>query len=328
MKALRPRTDQELLPVARADALDAEAAAPQWLVRDIWGHLAVGWIAGQPKVGKSWISLQLAISVASGTPFLDHYAVEHPGPVLVYLAEDPIPRVRDRIAAICAHRKISLAALDLFVITAPSLRLDDSADRERLAATVAHLRPRLLILDPLIRLHGGDENDSRYISALLGFLRTLSREHSVAVALVHHMSKKSRRQLGQAMRGSSDLWAWSDSAAYLTRHKDHVLLTLEHRSAAAPEPIPLTLVVGPDGPHLECVAAPEQPGAPPPLSEQVRQLLCDTDSPLSRVALRRQLHVNNQRLGEALAVLERDGAVERRPNGWTAVRQKPLPLAP
>jgi hypothetical protein len=319
------------LEVALAAALPEQTAEQAWLVHQLWSRRAVGLISGQPKVGKTWFGLDLAISVASGTDCLGTFRVDDPGPVLIYLAEDALPSIRERIVALCAWRRLALASLPLYVITAPSLRLDDSSDRDRLTATVARLQPRLLVLDPLIRLHSGDENDARYVSALLGFLRTLSRRHLLAVALVHHLSKKSRRQLGQALRGSSDLWAWADSSAYLTRAQHNILLTLEHRSASAPEPLALRLALGADGatPHLEragdapAVDAPSAPTASPPPAVRLRQILREAQCPLSRLALRQQLRINNQRLGDLLTALERDGSIVRTTAGWSLPQARP-----
>jgi len=143
--AVAPDVSDEL-PVARAVALETAADQHGWLVRPLWSHLAVGFIAGHPKAGKSWLALDVAVSVASGTPCLGRFPVEQPGRALVYLAEDALPRVRERIAALCAARDLDLGALDLYVITAPSLRLDSPADQARLQATIARLRPRLLTL--------------------------------------------------------------------------------------------------------------------------------------------------------------------------------------
>jgi len=329
MKPAARRTPE--LPVAQAAALPAQPPAAAWLVRHLWSRLAVGLISGHPKVGKSWFGLDLAVSVASGTDCLGAFPVDQPGPVLVYLAEDPLPRVRERIASLCALRNLPLDHLPMHVITAASLRLDDQGDRDRLAATVARLAPRLLVLDPLIRLHAGDENDSRYISGLLGYLRTLSREHDLAIALVHHMSKKSRRHLGQSLRGSSDLWAWSDSSVYLTRAQNQILLTLEHRSAPAPDPIPLVLDCGADGasPHLRRAptdgSAAAAPVADDSLEQRLLRLLRAASAPLSRVALRRQLAVNNLNLGHALTALERQHLVARSPAGWVVVATTTAP---
>lgn len=306
------------LPVAQAGALPAQPPDKAWLVRHLWSHLAVGLISGHPKVGKSWLGLDLAVSVASGTDCLGAFPVDAPGPVLIYLAEDPLPRVRERIASLCALRHLPLDKLPLHVITAATLRLDDPGDRDRLTATVTRLAPRLLLLDPLVRLHSGDENDARYIAQLLGFLRTLSRQHELAIAVVHHMSKKSRRHLGQSLRGSSDLWAWTDSAAYLTRARDQILLTLEHRSAPAPDPIALVLATGADGstPHLRRASSDEAPPPADSLADRLLRLLRAATTPVSGVALRRQLGVKNLHLSQALAALEHDHVIDRTSAGW------------
>jgi hypothetical protein len=319
----------EELPVAQAGALPAQPPEKAWLVRHLWSHLAVGLISGHPKVGKSWFGLDLAVSVASGTDCLGAFPVANPGPALIYLAEDPLPRVRERIAALCALRSLPLDRIPLHVITAASLRLDSADDCDRLAATVARLRPRLLLLDPLVRLHAGDENDARYVAALLGLLRTLSRQHDLAIALVHHMSKKSRSQLGQSLRGSSDLWAWADSAAYLTRARDQILLTIEHRSAPAPDPIALVLDLGKDGatPHLRRASPDEAPPPPDPIEDRLLRLLRAATDPLSRVALRRQLAVKNLTLGHALTALEEGRLIHHTPTGWTVSPTSP-PASP
>jgi len=203
----------EALPVKQIAQVDGRTDGPSWLVRNIWADQAVGFIGGPPKACTSWLGLDLAISVASGSPCLGRYEVEQQGPVLVYLAEDDPADVRYRVAGLCAHRGLELATLDLQMITVRGWRLDVPEHRQRLEVTVKRIRPRLLLLDPLVRLHRLDENSASEISGLLGFLREIQIIYTTAIVLVHHMSKRSRAQLGYALRGSSDLFAWADSNA-------------------------------------------------------------------------------------------------------------------
>jgi hypothetical protein len=305
----------EPLSVLRIADVPPRVPGADWLVQQIWGRAAVGFVAGAPKCCKSWLALDLAVSVASGTPALGRFAVDDVGPALVYLAEDHLAAVRDRVASLCEHRGLDLDRLDLHAISVPSLRLDVRDDLARLDDALARLRPRLLVLDPLVRLHRCDENSSAEISALLGALRELNRRHEVAVVVVHHMSKKARADLGQGLRGSGDLHAWTDSACYLVRRgKGELALTVEHRAAPAPDPMRLTLQEDGGGLHLR-VAGAEAPG--PPLAEAVRAALQQAPGPRTRTALRADLSVNNARLGEALADLERRGLACRGPDGWT-----------
>ena len=110
------------------------------------------------------------------------------------------------------------------------------------------------------------------------------------------MAKRARRNLGQSLRGSSDLHAWTDSACYLVRRPDDRLqLTVEHRSAPAPDPLLLRLSGGGDQPLSLLVDSADAP--PPPLPEAVRAALRSAGQPLSRTVLRQRLRVNNARLG-------------------------------
>ena len=145
------------LPVVYARDLEAEREDHRWLVHHLWSRSAVGLLGGPPKVGKTHLGLDLAVSVASGTPALGRFPVEAPGPALVYLAEDALPHVRARLEGICQHRGIDINHLNLAIITAPVLRLDHRDDQDRLRATLSRLRPQLLLLDPLVRIHTRDE---------------------------------------------------------------------------------------------------------------------------------------------------------------------------
>ena len=125
-----------------------EDNAQRWLVEQLWGASSVGVIGGAPKCSKTWLGLDIALSVATGTACLGKYAVPEPGPVLIYLAEDALPVVRERVDGMARHRGLDLAGVEIDVITAPVLRLDRDPDRMRLLETTRRLRPRLLLLDP------------------------------------------------------------------------------------------------------------------------------------------------------------------------------------
>lgn len=312
------------LPIVRIADIEPRDPGQSWLVQQLWGRAAVGFLAGAPKSCKSWLALDMAVSVASGTACLGRFEIDDVGPALVYLAEDHLASVRQRVEALCNHRGLDLDRLDLHVIAAPSLRLDLPHDLQRLDGALQHLQPRLLVLDPLVRLHRCDENSSAEISGLLGALRELNRRYDVAIVVVHHMSKKARAHLGQALRGSGDLHAWTDSACYLVhRGKGHLQLTVEHRASPAPEPMRLSLVDDHEGIRL-CLAGTVRHA--PPLAEAVRALLRDADGPRTRTALRSQLAVNNARLGQALTELESRGLAQRGPKGWS-LGQRQLALA-
>jgi len=320
----------EMLPICRANELEIQQPGQLWLIEQIWAQCAVGIIGGAPKCCKSWFGLDMAVSVASGTHCLGRFAVIQPGPVLVFLAEDACAAVRARIQALCTERDLDIEHLNLYVITASTLRLDLAADQQLLDATLGHLNPRLLLLDPLVRLHRLDENSAADISKLLGFIREMQRNHQTAIALVHHASKKHRAQPGQALRGSSDLHAFGDSNAYIARRDKRIVLSVEHRAAKSMDPVELELVSRPDecNTHLEIVGS---TGSDPTVSlaDRVLLLLQNANRPLTRTAIRKHLKVNNQRLGHTLDDLNEQVLVLKTPKGWIPLptqRPQQLPI--
>jgi hypothetical protein len=306
----------QTLPVVRVDAIATQDAGPAWLIDQLWGAAAVGLIGGHPKCGKTWLGLDLALSVASGTACLGYYPVHQPGPVLIYLAEDALAMVRQRVEAVARHRGLSLDQLDLHVITAPRLRLDDPRDHDRLLRTVQVLGPRLLLLDPLVRLHQANENDAAEMARLLSGLRELQKRFQAAVAVVHHVRKNGGgAQPGQGLRGSSDLWAWSDSNLYLRREQRQLVLCMEHRAAPAGDPITLRLADDdPTSVHLEVVGKDPPGSAGRALDQQILEALAATPS-MTRGQLRARLQVKNETLGRVLQHLQQQGRIERGPQG-------------
>src|SRR5208283_4363332 len=268
-------TAMNLLPVEPAWRLADRAEDQRWLVTGLWSEQAVGIIGGEPKCCKSFLALDLAVAVAAGVPCLRRFAVPRAGRVLLYAAEDALHIVRRRLDGICAAAGLGLADLDVQVITAPTVRLDLEADRKSLDATVAKWRPRLLVLDPFVRLHRIDENASGEVAPLLAYLRELQRRHAIAVIVVHHAKKGAGHvRAGQALRGSSEFHAWGDSNLYLRRNRDlresgDITLTVEHRAAPAMPSVTLELAQRANALALEVVER-RMPQTPAPSSVDER----------------------------------------------------------
>jgi len=231
-----------------------KTAGPPWLIEGLWAEEGVGIVGGAPKSLKTWLALEMALSVASGKSALDTYPVPRAGPVLVFAAEDAPEMIRSRLEGLAIRSGVNLARVPLHLILASRLRLDTDVDQARLRDAVAHYQPRLLVLDPFVRVHTIDENSAMEVSRILAYLRTLQREHHVAVVVVHHARKAGAgmSQAGLSLRGSGDFYAWGDSTLVLRRNKDRLLMIIEHRSAAPPDPVELLLRTENGGlPYLE-----------------------------------------------------------------------------
>lgn len=309
------------LPVSRIADLAVADPTRRWLIDGLWSQAAVGIIGGPPKAAKSWMALDMAVSVASDTPCLGAFDVLQPGRALLFMAEDADADVRARVAGICRHRGLDIQRLDLHLITANSLRLDLERDRRALSDVVSDLAPRLLLLDPFVRLHRGDENDAGHISGLLAYLRELQREHHLAVVVVHHTRKNGGGAvLGQTLRGSGDFHAWVDSSLYLRRKRDALTLSIEHRSAPAPDPLRLTLAGGDvtGDLHLE-IGGDDGSDATADRDLAADVLGALTERPRTRTDLRAQLRVRNERLGSVLERLRHAGRIRRDAGVWIPI---------
>jgi hypothetical protein len=307
-----------LLPHQPAHRLATRAEERRWLVAGLWAEEAVGIIGGEPKCCKSFLALDLAVAVAAGVPCLRRFPVARPGSVLLYAAEDALHVVRRRLEGICAAAGVELANLDVEVITSTSLRLDLDADRSSLDETVAKLRPRLLVLDPFVRLHRIDENASGEVAPLLAYLRGLQRRHGVAVVVVHHAKKGGGRiRAGQALRGSSEFHAWGDSNLYLRRHGDDLSLAVEHRAAPSVPAVALELAQRGDALALQVVerGAPVEP-VPSSVDERITRALADAGRPVPLAQLRAVCRVRNATLYDRLAALTAAGRLVRGTAGY------------
>jgi len=312
------------LPVRPAHQLDLVAPEQRWLIEGLWGAEAVGIVGGEPKTCKSFLALDMAVSVASATACLRRFPVARTGRVLLFAAEDSLAVVRQRLDGICATCGLNLAKLDLQVITAPTVRLDLELDRTRLEDTVRTLRPALLVLDPFVRLHRIDENVSADVAPLLDYLRGLQRRYQTAVVLVHHSRKGgAHMRAGQALRGSSELHAWGDSNLYLRRsgEGDRLALTIEHRAAASSTGLAIELRTVGDGLalHVDDDTKPAPVASPPTALDRVETILVEAASPISLKAVRAAAKMRAATVSDALAALVTQGRVRRTDTGYVPV---------
>ena len=294
----------------------AERAAPlAWLAEGLFLQGGAGILGGAPKSLKSYFALDLCVAVATASPCAGRFCVPSAGPVLVLNAEDPDAVVVERLTALGRARGRSLAQLCIDLIVEPGVRLPEGLDR--LIATVTAVRPKLLVLDPLIRLHRADENSSTEMSVILDGLRSLARDTGTSLLLVHHARKAPAGSAGAALRGSSDLWAFGDTNLYLRKvvQPDILELRIEQRACVNPPPLRLALSATD---ATACFQILPDEVTDPNLANDVLQALTGAHAPVAAARLRQQLGVRNQSLADALRRLAEQGRIRRDGrSGWS-----------
>ena len=186
---------------------------------------------------------------------------------------------------------------------------------------MARIGPRLMVLDPLVRLHGVDENTVAEVAPILGFLRDLQRRFETAILLVHHARKSGATRPGQALRGSSELHAWGDSNLYLRRRDRQILMTVEHRAAPGLADIEIELADDGQGLTFRLRQVPSVNVAPEPETPERRilQALADASAPLSQRQIRERAATRHKTVGAILQKLVSEGRVERDAEGGYSV---------
>jgi hypothetical protein len=319
-----------------AGALQEPDPEKLWLVEGLWQRNGTGIIGGVAKGAKTWLALDLALSVASGTAALDTFRIHCPGPVLYVSAEGGEGYLKQRLQALCAHRDLRLEALPhrLEIIPRP-IRIDTAEGLGRLQATVRAMAPTLLVLDPLVRMHRADENSAASVSALLSPLTELQQAHNLSLILVHHATKqggKSKEMTGQDFRGSSDFYAWGDSNIFVRKRGNRFVVAAEHRAAPATAKWTLAMTTG-EHPRLQVVDgedddAAQRLNADEKVDSDILAMLAL--GPKSLVELRATVKGSNDRIAKALERLQGRRQIDKRGRVWVLISSNgscPRPLA-
>lgn len=224
-----PKITEELLPiVTHRDLMLSPGRRPGWLVEDWWVRESHGIVAGEPKSFKSFLVQDLALSVASGKPFLNKYEVRQTGHVLMIQAENAEWMLRDRANKISYSKDLLGRGLSGDTLELPqdlpisyvnlqAIDLLNPDDRDKVEATIRYLKPVLIVLDPLYLMFSGEVNSAQELNPILSWLLFIKSKYKSSLILVHHMGKNklTGRRAGQRMLGSTTLHGFTDSAWYI-----------------------------------------------------------------------------------------------------------------
>lgn len=235
---------------------------PEWLVEGIWQANTYGMLAGEPKTFKSVLATDLALSIASGKPFLNTFNVHKRGTVLMIQEENNPQTVQDRIFKIGNQKKILVAREDkyfgipedlpMFFCNNYGVDLTDSSCRILIEQTIKQTEPILLILDPFYMMLGkANENDASEMRNTLQWLTMLRNKYGVSIMVLHHYNKSnnSLSRGGQKIRGTSEFHAWVESALYVktTNKPGEIKVEREFRSFPLLTELKISIDIGEPG---------------------------------------------------------------------------------
>ena len=197
----------------------------EWLLRDLLCKQDIMMLYGDSGVGKSFVALDMAFSLAAGIPWCNGQFIPSRPARVLYCVGEGWRGFRKRIKALHSHYKnqgIPIESDNLHVIPmVPQLFSPSETPFSAIAFMEAlkydcSIMPDLIIIDTMFRsILGADENSAKDATWVLSSLQQLVNLTGAAVILIHHVSRNGSE------RGSTSYKAAMESTIELKRDNDH-----------------------------------------------------------------------------------------------------------
>lgn len=184
-------------------------------------------LGGASKSYKTWTLLDLACSVATGSPWLGFETQK--GKVLFVNLEIQAPFIQNRVYEVLAAKNIAIKNGDLDLWNLRGHVTDTASLYEKLIEQ-ANSQYSLIVLDPVYKLlFDSDENSANQIAILLNGLEKVAVQSGAAIAIAAHYSKgnQSQKEAIDRISGSGVFARDPDSMVVLTRHQEEDAFTID-----------------------------------------------------------------------------------------------------
>lgn len=204
-----------------------------WVVEGLFPMESISIISGNPGNFKTWITMDLARSIAEGTSFLGKFQTMQGG-VLIVDEENAERVIKDRFI------KLDVAnneKLPIYYLNRIGFKIDDKKDLEEVISFVKENDIKLVIFDSLVRIHSGDENTSQTMSKVMRSFQEVVKAGASVISTHHHRKGPSGPNPSQSLRGSSDILAGIDCHIIITHSKEENCLHFSQPKLRTDEPI-------------------------------------------------------------------------------------------
>ena len=192
-------------------------------------------LASKPKVGKSWLALDLALAVAGDRYTLGDIKPEQ-GDVLALFLEDSERRIQNRMVKLMSGTGMIWPAR--LTLTTKWRRFDQGGLEDIAKWCDSVEKPTLIICDTIARLRPAQSGKGTMYAddtAALAPLQTLAGERCLAVAALHHQRKMDAEDPFDTVSGSLGLTGVADTILVLKRQAGNVVLHATGRDVETAE---------------------------------------------------------------------------------------------
>lgn len=207
---------------------------PSFIIDRILPEGTVSALGAYIGTGKSLVALSIIKAILTGKSLWGHFRVKRRGPVLLIDEETPRPFLKERIEKMSFDEDLPLRLLHF-----QDVRLDVAGCLEKIKEFVEEIKPVLVVIDSLIRVHRKKEDDAAEMSRVMDALRKIANWGTTVLIIHHH--RKGEGPIHQRLRGSSDIPGGIDLEFSLIR-KDGCLIFSPVKTRTKPfQPIRLKL---------------------------------------------------------------------------------------
>ena len=313
-----------------------------WLVDEWLPDASITFLVSPPESYKTWILLDLAVSVSAGVPFLGKYQVNSPGPTLIIQQEDSHSGLTDRLALIAEQKLGALPKLDgdtwsipampdipIFVHPDRQLRFGNKQVIDELEQQIAAIRPKVIMIDPLYSTTDSTDNYMADLANRMMVLKTWRDKYGCSFVIAHH----SKKNLDPDSTAREDSWGSQFLNAFLEagwqvrrnpRLSQNEIIVRRHSKVMGNQsPISLTFDISTVYPMRYLVTARPYEIAPAGETRQPAQAnlldMLQSSGPMSQSDLCSRTGKGRSTISRQIRQLEAAGVVEKMPDGsWKA----------
>ena len=212
-------TELVLSAISGAKLMDLEFMPQEFVVRGLLPK-GLSILGGAPKIGKSWLMLELALRVSKGEPMWGLETKQ--GTVLYYCLEDTLQRIQQRLYCITEN------APDNLLFETATGTLATNLEEEILLYIKKHPDMSLIIIDTF-QMVRGSKGDPSYGSDYddIQKLKRISDSQNVAILLVHHLRKMGDRDPVNKLSGTTGISGAVDCVYFRKIHKKFIRFSLD-----------------------------------------------------------------------------------------------------
>jgi DNA-binding transcriptional ArsR family regulator len=316
-----------------------------WLVQDWLPEAAIGFVVAPPGSFKTWLTFDMAVSVATGTPFLGEYPVQRTGPVLLIQQEDFHGDIAQRLAVILQSRldlRAEVMKDDQFEVKAPpeipiyihpdrNLRFADQVVMDALELRIRELRPALVILDPLYSAAMTDDYMTKSAEQMLR-LKIIRDRYGCSFLVAHHTTKHADSMERSRLWGSQFLNALLETGWQVKQSENDSSIIVHRHFKVAKNPaedVRVEFDINTDNLpyryHAKVLTGAKVTENDTDLNSKILDLLSESEKPMSINEIADALGVHRSTISRRIKALEKDSMVQKDANRCYSVFRGDLP---